>query len=130
MRKTHQFYGNLCMFFSPLGLLFANSQLVVVVQCIFFYPPWYGPAKPCLHRHFDERSTWFKVLLWRGRMPLLIHLTTRAGELKLQYLTCYTDIGKKGGTWFHEICIKHPCLSKCLKISPNYVPPFWPTSLL
>ena len=41
-------------------------------------------------------------------MPLLIHLTTRAGELKLQYLTCYTDIGKKGGTWFHEICIKHP----------------------
>ena len=26
-----------CMFFSPLGLLFANSQLVVVVQCIFFF---------------------------------------------------------------------------------------------
>ena len=28
-----------CMFFSPLGLLFANSQLVVVVQCIFFILP-------------------------------------------------------------------------------------------
>ena len=35
-----------CMFFSPLGLLFANSQLVVVVQCIFFILPGMALAMP------------------------------------------------------------------------------------
>ena len=31
----------------------------------------------------------------RQNAPLLIHLTTRAGELKLQYLTCYIQISAR-----------------------------------